>query len=155
MGDLNRNSAARLDPPSALEPSLESSHQSPEAPPPPPTGTLSQESPDCSEGWKTIEQQEFYDEKDFLRPSCNLTSEKLKDRKGDGVVIFDYSLSRLDENPPVEEGGPSLGHFSEHDDIFLQVSKGELIGSKQFSRVINPMKELQPIQPRGPRLVIM
>jgi len=154
MGDLSTNSATPLDPSSALKPSLGSTHQSPEAPLPPPTSTLPQESSDGSDGWRTIGEQEFYNEKDFLRPSYNLTSEKLKDRKEDDVVIFDYSLSRADENPPVEEGGPSSGHFSAHD-IFFQVSNGGLIESKQFKGILGPMEQPRPMDSRGPRLAIM
>lgn len=81
-------------------------------------------------------------------------SEKLKDRKEDDVVIFNYSLSRADGNPPVERGGPSSRNFSEDDDIFFQAPKDTFIGSEQFSQVINPAKEPRLIQSRE-RLAIM
>jgi len=151
MGDLGTNSAAPVFPHSTLEPPAVSTHSSEGLPP-----TLVQESPDHCDGWKTIsEQQDLYDEKDFLCPSYNLTSEKLKDRKEDDVVVFGYSLSGADENPPAEEGGPSSGHFSAHDDIFFQVSKTELVRSRQFNKIINPINERRPIHSWGQRLVIM
>ena len=70
-------------------------------------------------------------------------------------MIFDYSLSRRDGNPSVEEEGPSSGHSSSHDDIFFQVRKDELIESRQFNQIINATKEPRFIQSRGPRLRIM
>ena len=152
------DSAAPLEPPGASQPAPGSNNQSSQSPPLSPG--LSQELADYFDGWKTIgEQQDFYDEQDCLHPSHNLASEKLKSRKEDHVVIFDYSLNpdylnRSDENP-FEEDGSSSGHFSADDDIFFQVSKKELIGSKQFDRIINPTKE-PPLTPsRGPRLGIM
>ena len=97
-----------------------------------------------------------YDELDFLSPSCNLTMEKLKDRKEEDVVIFDYSLSLPDRNLPIEEGDPSSGLSNdEEDDRFFQVSKDMLIESEEFNQTINYAKEPPPTQSRGPRLVIM
>jgi len=155
MDNLGTNSAAPLDPLSAIGASLGSAHQSPESSLPPPTGTLTQESQDLSDGWKTIgEQPEFYDEKDFLRPSFNLTSERLKDRKEDDVVIFDYSMGGADESPLVEGGGPSSAGSDEDDDRFFQVSKGRLIAPEQFSQILNPTKEPGLIQSQA-RLCIM
>jgi len=89
------------------------------------------------DSWRAIGEQEFYDDEGFLCLGRNLTSEKLKDRKVDDVVIFDYSLSREDGNPPVEGSGPSSGGPGE-DDRFFQVPKDRLIESEQFSQVINP-----------------
>ena len=113
------------------------------------------------QGWEIIgEQQDFYDEQDCLRPHHNLASEKLKTRKEDDVVIFDYSLDPgygrcVEGSPLVEVGGPSSEHSSTGDSIFFRVPKEELIGSKQFDQTINPTKESRPILPRGPRLTIM
>jgi len=153
MGDIGPNTAIPLGPHSTLEPPAGSVHQSSWGPPLPPTPL--QESSDHFGAWKTIgEQQEFYDEKDFLRPSYNLTSEKLKDRKEDDVVIFDYSLGGSDESPPVEGGGPSSGGSDEDDDRFFQVSKDRLIESEQLNQIINLTKEPGPIQSRA-RLCIM
>ena len=61
-------------------------------------------------------------------------------------MIFNYSLSCADGNPPVEESGPSSGSFSEDDKIFFQVPREKLIESEKFNRVINPTKE--------PRLIL-
>lgn len=122
--------------------------------PPPPT--LSHESPERSDGWKTIgKQEEFYDERDFLYPSRSLISEKLKNRNEDDVVIFDYLLNGADGNPGVEGGGLSSRSFSEEDNMFFLMPKDRLIGSKQFTRIINPTKEAQLIRSGGPRLAIM
>ncbi|PUU82946.1 hypothetical protein B9Z19DRAFT_1040095 [Tuber borchii] len=127
--------------------------------PPQQSPTLSQELADRFAGWETIdEQRAFYDERDCLDPGHNLASKILK-RAEDNVVIFDYSLdldypSSADGNTPAEEGGPSSGHFSA-DDIFFQVPKHELIGSKQFDQIINPAKEPLLIRSRGPRLGII
>ena len=152
MEHQGTNSTTPLDTHSASEPSGGSTHQSPALPPSP---ALAEESLDHFHGWKTIrEQQGFYDEEGFLYPSCNLTSKKLKDRKEDDVVIFNYSLSRADGNSPVERGGPSSRNFSEDDDIFFQVPKDALIRSEQFIQTINPEKEPRLIQSRE-RLAIM
>jgi len=135
------------------ESSAGSSHQSSQALPPSPASV--EESLDHFHGWKTFsEQQGFYDEEGFLYPSYNLTSEKLKDRKEDDVVIFNYSLSRTDGNSPAERGGPSSRNFGEDDDLFFQVPKDALIGSEQFSQAINPEKEPRLMQSRE-RLAIM
>ena len=137
MGDLNENSAVLLNPSSTPEPSSGSAHQLSQAPPLPPT--LAQDPPYHFDGWRVIgERQEFYDDEGFLCLSRSPTSEELKDRKDDDVVIFDYSLNRADENPPVEGSGPSSGGSSGDDDIFFQVPKDRIIESEQFSRVINP-----------------
>jgi len=137
MGDTSKNSAVPLSPSSTMEPSLGSAHQLSQGSPPLPT--LAQDPPHHFDGWRPIgQQQEFYDEEGFLCLSRNLTSEKLKDRKEDDVVIFDYSLSREDGNPPVGGSGPSSGGSSEDEDRFFQVSKDMLIESEQFSQVINP-----------------
>jgi len=111
-------------------------------------------------GWEVIgEQQDFYDEQDCLHPSRNLVSEKLKNRREDDVVIFDYSLNpdylrRVDRNP-FEGGGRSAGLFGEDDDIFFRVSKDRLIDSKQFDQIINLTGAPPLIQSREPRLGIM
>ena len=153
MEDLGTNSATPLDHRSTPQSSLGSTPRSSQALPQPPT--LAHESPDRFNSWETVgEQQEFYDERDFLYPSCNLTSEKLKNRKADEVVIFDYSLNDTDGNHEFEGGGPSRSS-SEEDDIFFLVPKDKLIGSKQFSEIINPTKEPQLIRSRGQRLAIM
>ena len=122
-------------------------HGLPQLPP------LSHESADFFGGWQTISgQRGFRDERDYLDPSHNLASKKLRARKEDDVVIFNYSLnppclSSADGNTPAEEGGPSSGHFSATDDIFFRVPKNELIESKQFVQIIN--------SPQEPRLSIM
>ena len=154
MDHPDTNSTAPLDTNSVPEPSVGSTHQSSQALPAFPA--RAEESPDHFHGWKTFgEQQEFYDEEGFLYPSYNLTSEKLKDRTEDDVVIFNYSLSRGDRNPPVERDGPSSRNIREEDDIFFQVSKDTLIESEQFNQAINPEKEPRLIQSREPRLAIM
>ena len=154
MEDLGTNPTTPLDHRSTLQSSLGSTPRSSQALPQPPTPA--HESPDRFNSWETIgKHQEFYDEKDFLYPSCNLTSEKLKNRKEDDVVIFDYSLNGTDGNPEVEGGGPSARCLSKEDDIFFLVPKDKLIGSKQFNQIINPTKEPQPIRLRGSRLAIM
>ena len=138
MGDIGTSSTGPLHPRPTIEPPAGSAQLSPQI-----------------EGWKTIdEQQEFYDEKDFLYPSYNLTSEKLKDRREDDVVIFDYSLCCTDESPPVEGGDPSSGGSGEDDNRLFQVPKDRLIESEQFKQAINPMKEPRPTQSRA-RLGIM
>jgi len=86
--------------------------------------------------------------------SRNLTSEKLKNRKEDDVVIFDYSLSREDGNPAVEGNGPSSGGSSEDNDRFIQVPKDMLMESEQFGQVIHPTKEPRLVPWRA-RLAIM
>jgi len=111
-------------------------------------------------GWEAIgEQPDFYDERGCLHPSHNLVSEKLKNRREDDVVIFDYSLNpdylkRVDRNA-FEGGGLSAGLFSEDDDIFFQVSKDRLKDSKQFDEIINHTRALPLIQSPEPRLGIM
>jgi len=153
MSHLSTNSAAPPDTHSAPEPAAGSIHQSSQALPPSPA--LAKESLDHFHGWRAIhEQQGFYDEEGFLYPSCNLTSEKLKDRKEDDVVIFNYSLSHTDESPSAEGSRPSPGSFGEDDDIFFQMPKDTFIRSEQFNQVINPAKESRPIQSRA-RLAIM
>ena len=158
MADDGTDSAALLEPPKAsqLPPGLRNQSSRP----PPLSPKLSREPVDYFDGWRTIgEQQDFYNEQDCLHPSHNLTSGRLKLRNEHDVVIFDYSLypdylNRADEDP-FEEGGPSSGHFSADDDIFFQVSKNELIGSKQFDQIINLTKEPLQISSRGLRLGIM
>ena len=152
MDHTDTNSTAPLDTNSTPEPSAGSIHRSQALPPSP---ALAEESLDHFHGWKTIGgQQGFYDEEGFLYPSCNLTSEKLKDRKEDDVVIFNYSLSRTDESPPAEGSGLSSGIFGENDDIFFQLPKYTLIQSDQFNQIINPERKPRLIQPRE-RLAIM
>jgi len=157
MADGDMNSAALSQPPPAR--ASRSVDQTPQLSPLPPRP--SQESAGHPGGWKTIgEQLDFYDEQDCLRPSHNLVSEKLKTRTEDHVVIFDYSLNpdylgRADGNTPVEERGPPPGNSRGGDDIFFQVSKNELIESKQFDQIINPDKESPRMLARGPRLGIM
>jgi len=145
MEDLSNNPVP-LSPSWAPEPLPGPSHQSSHVPPPPPT--LAQESPYHFDGWEAINEQEFYDEQGFLCLSRNLTSEKLKHRKEDDVVIFDYSLSRADGNPPLEGSGPSSRGTGEADDRFFQVSKDRLTESEQFSQVISPTKESRSIRAR-------
>jgi len=153
MDRQDTTSTAPLEAHSTPKPSGESSHRSSQALPPSPA--LGEESPNHLHGWKTLgEQQGFYDEEGFLYPSRNLRSKKLKDRKEDDVVIFNYSLSRADGDPPAEGSGPSLGSFGENDDIFFQVPKDTLTGSEQFNQVINPEMEPRLIQSRE-RLAIM
>ena len=145
--------ASRSTPGPSTRPIHESSRRSRQSPAP------SQELADRFAGWETIdEQRAFCDERDCLDPSYNLASKNLR-RNEDNVVIFDYSLdpdylNHADGNTPVEEGDPSSGHFSAHD-IFFQVPKDELIGSKQFDQIINPTKEPLSIRSRGQRLGIM
>lgn len=111
-------------------------------------------------GWEPIgEQPRFYDEQDFLRPGSNLTSQKLRNRKADDVVGFDYPLDLdylgdVGEYPPDEEGDLSPG-FSEDNDIFFRVSKDRLIDSKEFNQIINPTKEPRLRRSRMPQLGIM
>ena len=150
MGDLGTNSATPPDSNSAPGPSIESTHQSLLAPPPP---TLAQESPEQFDGWKTVGGQEFYDEEGFLYPSYSLTSEKLKDRREDDVVIFDYSLSGVDGNPLVEETGPSSGSI-EVNDRFFHVPKDRLVESEKFNQVISATKRSR-LTRTGARLGIM
>ena len=153
MDHPDTNSTAPLDTNSTPKPSVGSIHKSSQALPPSPA--RAEESPDHFHGWKTIsEQQGFYDEEGFLYPSYNLTSEKLKDRKEDDVMIFNYSLNCADGNSPVERGGLSSRNFSEDDDIFFLVPKDALIGSEQFGQAINPEKEPRLMQSRE-RLAIM
>jgi len=152
MDHLGTNSTAQLGPHSAPEPSAGSIPQSSQRLLPPPG--LTKGSLDHPHDWITIGQpQGFYDEEGFLYPSCSLTSEKLKDRKGDDVVIFNYSLSRVDGDPLIEGSPPSSGSFGE-DDIFSQVPKDRLIESDQFNQIINPTMEPRLIQSRA-RLGIM
>ncbi|PUU79857.1 hypothetical protein B9Z19DRAFT_1124564 [Tuber borchii] len=126
-----------------------------------PPSPLSPESAGHIGGWRTIgEQQDFYDEQDCLYPSHNLASEKLRTRKEDDVVIFDYSLdpdylSRVGGNPLVEEDSPLSEGFDAEHDMFFQVPKNQLIRSEQFDQIINPTKEPQEIPPRGSRLGII
>ena len=87
-------------------------------------------------------------------------SEKLKSRREDDVLIFDYSLnpdylSSTRGNVPIEEGGPSSRHFGEDDDIFFRVPKNKLIESNQFDQIINPERESLLISSRGVGLGIM
>jgi len=156
MADDRNSATLSENPPILAQRSLDQSSQ-----PPPPSPGLSQESADHLGGWKTIgEQQLFYDEQDCLHPSHNLVSEKLKTRPDDHVVIFDYSLSpdylgHTDGSTPLEEDGSSSGDSSADDDIFFQVSKDELMKSKQFDQIINPNEESQRVLSRGSRLGIM
>jgi len=122
--------------------------QPPEGPPASPA--LTKESLGRFHGWKTIIEQGFYDKEGFLYPSCRPTSENLEDRKEDDVVVFNYSLSRSDGNPPVEENGPSSRSLGETSDVFFQVPKNRLIESEQFNRVISPRKDPRPIESRAP-----
>ena len=69
-------------------------------------------------------------------------------------MIFNYSLSHTDGNPPVEGSGASSESFGEDDDIFFQVLKDRLIESEKFNRVINHAKESRLILSRA-RLAIM
>ncbi|CUS12895.1 unnamed protein product [Tuber aestivum] len=158
MDDPDGNPAAAPEPPRLTpEPLPESASQL--SRPSLPLSTLSRGCEGHFDGWETIgEQQDYYDVEDFLHLSPGLASEKLKDRKEDDVVIFDYSLdpgylSRVDGNPPVGGGGPFPGHPGT-DDVFFRVSKDKLIKSKQFDQTINPTKEPW-MQARAPRLGII
>ena len=71
-----------------------------------------------------------------------------KDRKEEDVVIFNYSLSRTDGNPPFEVRGPSSGSFIKGDNIFFQVLKDRHIEWDKFNRVISPTKEPRLIRSR-------
>ncbi|KAG0633173.1 hypothetical protein HOY80DRAFT_1141617 [Tuber brumale] len=88
------------------------------------TPQLQQPSPPLpSLSWKAInEPKYFYDVQDLVDPSPGLTSEKLRDRKEDDVVIFDYSLDPryLRGGLTSGEGGPSSRSSSVDDDLFLQ-----------------------------------
>ena len=157
MADSDRNSTTPPVSPPTSELAPESINQSSQSSPLSPVP--SQESTDYFEGWKIIGEQCPYNEQDYLHPSHNLASKRLKARGEDDIVIFDYflgpgHLNREDGNP-FEEGGPSSGHFSADDDIFFQVSKNELIESKQFDQIISPTKEPRLTLSRGPRLGIM
>lgn len=156
MDDLGTNSTALLDSRSTPEPSAGSIHELSHLSP-----LLSPGSEDGFADWEAItERRDFYDEQDFLNPCYSLASEKLKNRKEDDVVIFDYSidpdyLSRLDGNPPVEGGSPSLGRVSRDTERFFRTPKDRLVESDQFNQVINPTKEPRLAQSLGPRLGIM
>ena len=152
MSHLGTNSTTFLDTHSTPEPSVGSIHQlSLTLRPPPP---LTEESLNHFHGWKTIGERGFSDEEGFLSPRCHLTSERLKDRKEEDIVIFNHLLNRADGNPPVERHGSASGSSGEDDYILFQVLKDRLIESEKFNRVINPTKEPQPIKFRA-RLVIM
>ena len=91
--------------------------------------------------------------------SHNLVSDKLKTRREDDVVIFDYSLNpgylkHFDRNLSKEDSQLE-GLFSEDDDIFFQVSKDRFIGSEQFNQIINLTRGPPLIQSGEPRLGIM
>ncbi|KAG0638284.1 hypothetical protein HOY80DRAFT_1079318 [Tuber brumale] len=108
--------------------------------------------------WEVInEQKDFYDVQDLVDPSPGLTNEKLKDRKEDDVVIFDYSLDPgyLRRGLTAEEGGSSSRISSADDDLFLQVSKNRLMEPDQFDQIINSTREPLLTLPGGSRLVII
>jgi len=157
MGDLSKNPTTPLDPLTSLEPPAGSAHKPPPQLPPLPAP---REPATHFADWKTIHaQRSFYDEHDLLHPSYSLTSEELENRGADEVVIFDYSLAPsslcgVDGNCTVEGWGSSSGRLSA-DDRFLRAHKDMLIESEQFNQIVNPTKEPQPIQSRGPRLGIM
>ncbi|KAG0128939.1 hypothetical protein HOY82DRAFT_621337, partial [Tuber indicum] len=136
-------------PPGALpitEPTPGSTHQSLRSPPLP------------APSWETInEREDFYDVQDLLDLSRGLTSERLKDRREDDVVIFDYSLdpSYLRGGPPAEEGGPSSGSSSTDDDLLFRVSKNRLIESDQFDQIINSAEVPVSTLSRGSRLGVV
>ena len=159
MDYLGTDSTAPLDPRSTPQPPVGPIHRLPQLPPLFPAPL--QEPADHFNDWQTIgEQRDFYDERDCLNPSNNLTSEKLRTRGGDDVVIFDYSLDpdyRTGEsgNHAVWGSSPSSQHFGADDDIFFRVPKNELLESKQFNKIISPTKESRLMQSRGPRLGIM
>jgi len=151
MGDSGRHSTPKLAP-EYIGRSSQPSQLSP---------CLPLEQADQFDGWETIgEHGESYDEGDCLDPSRSLASEKLKIRKDDDVVIFDYSLdpcylTGVHGDPPVFEADSSLGLLGADDDIFFRVSKNELIESKQFEQIINPDEESPRVLSRGPRLGVM
>ena len=159
MDDLGRNIATPVGFPFTPEPSAGPSRRLSQSWPLPPVP--SQELAYRFTDWETIgEQRDFYDERDCLDPSHHLASEKLKNRREDDVVIFDYSLepdylSPALGNPPVEEGGPSSRRFGADDDILCWVPKNRLIESNQFDQIINPGRESPQIPSRGARLGIM
>ena len=144
MSHLGTNSTTFLDTHSTPEPSVGSIHQLSLTLRPSPL--LTEESLNHFDGWKTIGGRGFSDEVGFLSPRCHLTREKLKDRKEEDVVIFNYSWNRVDGYPPVEGRGPSSGSSGEDDYILFQVLKDRLIESEKFNRVINPPKQPQLIQ---------
>ena len=158
MADLGTNSAAPLDLFSSPEPSAGPNHELAQPPPLPPPP--SQELAVILASWETLDEQRgFYHEPDRLDPGHGLASEKLRNRKEDDVVIFDYSLnpdhlSIPDGNPLVEESGPSSKHFVKAD-IFFRVSKHQLIEYELFNQIINPTKEPQILRLLGPRLRVM
>ncbi|KAG0633175.1 hypothetical protein HOY80DRAFT_1141619 [Tuber brumale] len=105
--------------------------------------------------WEALnEQKDFYDVQELVDPSPGLTNEKLKGRKEDDVVIFDYSLDPryLRRGLTAEEGGPSSRSSSADDDLFLQVSKNRLMEPDQFDRIINSTREPLLTLPGGSRL---
>ncbi|KAG0638287.1 hypothetical protein HOY80DRAFT_906499, partial [Tuber brumale] len=108
--------------------------------------------------WETINKKnDFYDLQDLLDLSHGLTSEKLKDRKEDDVVIFDYLLDPcyLHGGPLVDEEGPSARSSSTDDDLFFRVPKNMLMESDQFDQIINSTEGPLLTMSRGSRLGII
>ncbi|KAG0128938.1 hypothetical protein HOY82DRAFT_621333, partial [Tuber indicum] len=108
--------------------------------------------------WEAInKQKDFYDVQDLVDLGRSLTSEKLRERKEDDVVIFDYSLdpSYLRGYIPIEEEGSSLRNWGADDDLFLRVPKDMLLESEQFDQIINSIKEPLSTLSRGSRLCII
>ena len=158
MVDPDTNSPALLGTHDSPQPSAVPIHELSQLPRLP--SAPSSISADLFAGWQTIhKQRNFYNEQDCLDPSHNLASEKLNDRNPDDVVIFDYSLapgylSGGDEYSRVKQGGPPPEQFGPDDDIFFRVPKNELIGSRQFNQIINPIEEPR-LPSRGQRLGVM
>ena len=101
--------------------------------------------PEPPVSWQTIgEQRDFYDERDCLGPSNSLANERLKNRTERDIVIFSYSFDpnylRRASGSPAEQSSPSSLSFDVDDDIFFPVSKDDLIESRQFARIINPIQ---------------
>ena len=159
MSYQGKNSAAPLNPRSTPQPPVGPIHELSQLPPF--FSAPLQEPADHFNDWQTIgEQRDFYDERDCLDPGHNLTSEKLRTRGRDDVVIFDYYLdpdypTGESGNPAVRGSSPPSQHLGADDDIFFRVPKNELLESKQFNKIINPTKESRLTQSRGPRLGIM
>ena len=155
MADPSTNPTAPSDPPQIPGSALGSTEQLSQ-PSQPPQGSANN-----VDDWGVLgEQQGFYDEQDCLHPSHSLASRKLRDKREDDVVIFNYSLDpyylkRVDRNLLVEEGSSSSERFGADDDIFFRVPKDRFIESEQFNHIINLTNEPREILAPGQRLHIV